>query len=146
MEPAERGGSFTPAFGRKPEEVVTSDLVAGGFPADVGEGGVDLAIPLVSAIEQLEPLSLPFAHRIRMDLVLSGNLLNALLSLEGCQDNLLLECGRMVTAFMYLTHDGNLGVFWPIRLTQSSLFARNILKIGTTILASDGRMAGLISE
>ena len=46
-----------------------------------------------------------------MDLVLSGNLLNALLSLEGCQDNLLLECGRMVTAFMYLTHDGNFGVF-----------------------------------
>ena len=42
---------FTPALGRKPEKVVTSDLVAGGFPADVGEGGVKLAIPLVAAIE-----------------------------------------------------------------------------------------------
>ena len=42
---------FTPALGRKPEEVVTSDLVAGGFPADVGEGEVNLAIPLVAAIE-----------------------------------------------------------------------------------------------
>ena len=42
---------FTSALGRKPEEVVTSDLVAGGFPADVGEGGVNLAIPLVAAIE-----------------------------------------------------------------------------------------------
>ena len=39
---------FTPALGRKPEEVVTSDLVAGGFPTDVGEGGVNLAIPLVA--------------------------------------------------------------------------------------------------
>ena len=38
-------------LGKKPEEVVTTDLVAGGFPADVGEGGVNLAIPLVSAIE-----------------------------------------------------------------------------------------------
>ena len=28
-----------------------SDLVAGGFPTDVGEGWVNLAIPLVSAIE-----------------------------------------------------------------------------------------------
>ena len=46
---------FTPALGRKPEEVVTSDLVAGGFPADVGEGGVKLAIPLVSAIEHVHP-------------------------------------------------------------------------------------------
>ena len=42
---------FTPALGRKPEEVVTSDLVAGGFPADVGEGGVNLAIPLVATVE-----------------------------------------------------------------------------------------------
>ena len=50
-QPAERGDLFTPALGRKPEEVVTSDLVAGGFPTDVGEGGVNLAIPLVSAIE-----------------------------------------------------------------------------------------------
>ena len=48
---AERGGLFTPALGRKPEEVVTSDLVACGFPADVGEGGVNLAIPLIAAIE-----------------------------------------------------------------------------------------------
>ena len=48
---AERGGLFTPALGRKPEEVIASDLVAGGFPADVGEGGVSLTIPLVSAIE-----------------------------------------------------------------------------------------------
>ena len=43
--------NFTPALGRKPEEVVTSDLVAGGFPTDMGEGGVNLAIPLVAAIE-----------------------------------------------------------------------------------------------
>ena len=40
-----------PALGRKPEEVVTADLVASGFPADVGKGGVNLAIPLVSAVE-----------------------------------------------------------------------------------------------
>ena len=44
-------GAFTPALGRKPEEVIASDLVAGGFPADVGEGWVNLSIPLVSAIE-----------------------------------------------------------------------------------------------
>ena len=55
MEPAERGGLFTPALGRKPEEVIASDLVAGGFPADVGEGGVNLAIPLVAAIEYVYP-------------------------------------------------------------------------------------------
>ena len=46
-------GAFTPAFGRKPEEVVAPDLVAGDFPADVGEGGVNLAIPLVAAIEYI---------------------------------------------------------------------------------------------
>ena len=40
-----------PALGRKPEEVVASDLVARSFPTDVGEGGVNLAIPLVAAIE-----------------------------------------------------------------------------------------------
>ena len=39
------------AFDRKPEEGVAADLVACGFPTDVGEGGVNLAIPLVSAIE-----------------------------------------------------------------------------------------------
>ena len=55
VEPAERGDLFTPALGRKPEEVVTSDLVAGGFPADVGEGGVNLAIPLVAAFEYIYP-------------------------------------------------------------------------------------------
>ena len=55
VEPAERGALFTPALGRKPEEVVTSDLVAGGFPADVGEGGVKLAIPLVAAVEYVYP-------------------------------------------------------------------------------------------
>ena len=42
---------FTPALGRKPEEVIASDLVASGFPADVCEGWVNLAIPLVAAIE-----------------------------------------------------------------------------------------------
>jgi hypothetical protein len=46
---------FTPALGRKPEEVVTSDLVAGGFPADVGEGGVNLIFPLVGAIKYVYP-------------------------------------------------------------------------------------------
>ena len=45
VEPAERGVLFTPALGRKPEEGVTSDLVAGGFPADVGEGWVFLLLP-----------------------------------------------------------------------------------------------------
>lgn len=39
------------AFYGKPEEVIASDLVAGGFHTDVGEGGVKLAIPLVAAIE-----------------------------------------------------------------------------------------------
>ena len=42
---------FTPALGWKPEEVVTSDLVAGGFPTDVSEGGETLAIPFVAAVE-----------------------------------------------------------------------------------------------
>ena len=42
---------FTPALGRKPEEVVTSDLVAGGFPTDMGEGGVNFSLPIVAAIE-----------------------------------------------------------------------------------------------
>ncbi len=42
---------FTPALGRKPEEGVTSDLVAGGFPANVGEGWVFLSIPLIAAVE-----------------------------------------------------------------------------------------------
>ena len=46
---------FTPALGRKPEEVVTSDLVASGFPTDVGEGGVKLVIPLVAAVEYVYP-------------------------------------------------------------------------------------------
>ena len=59
VEPAERGVSFTPALGRKPEEVIASDLVAGGFPADVSEGGVNLAIPLVAAIEYVYTISLP---------------------------------------------------------------------------------------
>ena len=43
------------AFDRKPEEGVAADLVACGFPTDVGEGGVNLAIPLVSAIEYVYP-------------------------------------------------------------------------------------------
>ena len=46
---------FTPASGRKPEKVIASDLVAGGFPTDMGEGWVNLAIPLVSAIEYVYP-------------------------------------------------------------------------------------------
>ena len=32
-------------LGRKPEEVIASDLVAGDFPADVGKGGVFLLLP-----------------------------------------------------------------------------------------------------
>ena len=51
VEPAERGVLFTPALGRKPEEVVASDLVSCGFPADMREGGVNLIFPLVAAIE-----------------------------------------------------------------------------------------------
>ena len=35
----------------KPEEIVASNLVAGSFLTDVGEGGVKLAIPLVAVIE-----------------------------------------------------------------------------------------------
>ena len=46
---------FPTALGRKPEEVIASDLVACGFPADMGEGGVNLAIPLVAAIEYVYP-------------------------------------------------------------------------------------------
>ena len=38
-------------LGRKPEEVIAVDLVDCGFPTDVGEGGVNLAISLVAAIE-----------------------------------------------------------------------------------------------
>ena len=55
VEPAERGTLFTPALGRKPEEVVTSDLVAGGFPTDMGEGVVNPIFPLVAAFEYIYP-------------------------------------------------------------------------------------------
>ena len=48
-------GLLPPAFGRNLEEVVASDLVAGDFPTDMGEGGVNLAIPLVAAIEYVYP-------------------------------------------------------------------------------------------
>lgn len=37
---------YAPIFERKHEEVVTSDPVAGGFPADMGEGGVNFALQL----------------------------------------------------------------------------------------------------
>ena len=47
--------NFTPALGGKPEEVVASSLVAGGFPADVGEGGVNPIFPLVAAFEYIYP-------------------------------------------------------------------------------------------
>ena len=46
---------FPTALGRKPEEVVTSDLVAGGFPTDMGEGGVNPIFPLVAAFEYIYP-------------------------------------------------------------------------------------------
>ena len=46
---------FTSALGRKPEEVVTCDLVAGGFPTDMGEGGVNPIFPLVAAFEYIYP-------------------------------------------------------------------------------------------
>ena len=42
---------FTLPFDKKSEEVVTSDLVACGFPADVGEGGISLTIPFVASVE-----------------------------------------------------------------------------------------------
>ena len=46
------GEVYSPsALGRKPEEVIASDLVASSFPADVGEGGVNLIFPLVAAVE-----------------------------------------------------------------------------------------------
>ena len=46
---------FTSAFDWEPEEVVTSDLVAGGFPTDMGEGGVNPIFPLVAAFEYIYP-------------------------------------------------------------------------------------------
>lgn len=55
VEPAERGVLFTSAFDWKPEEVVTSDLVAGGFPTDMGEGVVNPIFPLVAAFEYIYP-------------------------------------------------------------------------------------------
>lgn len=61
-----RGGLFTPALGRKPEEIITSDLVAGGFPTDMGEGGVNLAIPLVSAIEYVYLNQLAFVNAYQL--------------------------------------------------------------------------------
>ena len=46
------GEVYSPsALGRKPEEVIASDLVASSFPTDVGEGGVNLIFPLVAAVE-----------------------------------------------------------------------------------------------
>ena len=46
------GEVYSPsALGRKPEEVIASDLVASSFPADVGEGGVSLTIPFVASVE-----------------------------------------------------------------------------------------------
>ena len=42
---------FASTFGWKSEECVASDLVACGFPADVGEGGVSLTIPFVASVE-----------------------------------------------------------------------------------------------
>ena len=57
---------FTPALGRKPEEVVTSDLVAGGFPTDMGEGGVNLAIPLVAVIEYVYLNQLAFVDAYQL--------------------------------------------------------------------------------
>ena len=66
VEPAERGGLFTPALGRKPEEVVTSDLVAGGFPADVCEGWVNLAIPLVADSEYVYLNQLAFVDAYQL--------------------------------------------------------------------------------
>ena len=64
-------GAFTPALGRKPEEVVTSDLVAGGFPTDVCEGGVNLAIPLVSVGDSTHD-SNPFLAKFRQKFASMG--------------------------------------------------------------------------
>ena len=52
------------AFARKPEEGVAADLAACGFPADVGEGGVNLAIPLVFFGDST-PGSNPFLAKFR---------------------------------------------------------------------------------
>ena len=51
----ERACLTRPGFNREPEEVIASDLIASSFPSDVGEGGVKLAIPLVSAVEYVYP-------------------------------------------------------------------------------------------
>ena len=40
---------------RIPKKVETSDLVTDSFPTDVREGGVNLALPLVVAIEHVYP-------------------------------------------------------------------------------------------
>ena len=57
--PREQGANsqrrLTGTVDLKPEKVVVSALAAGGFPADVGEGGVNLAIPLVSAVAYVYP-------------------------------------------------------------------------------------------
>ena len=66
VEPAERWGLFTPALGRKPEEVVTSYLVASSFPADMGEGWVNLAIPLVAVIEYVYLNQLAFVDAYQL--------------------------------------------------------------------------------
>lgn len=44
---------FPTALGRKPEEIITSDLIAGDFPADVWVGGINLAFPQVAATEYI---------------------------------------------------------------------------------------------
>jgi len=53
-------------LGRKPEEGVAADLVARGFPADVGEGGVNLAIPLVAAVEYVYLNQLAFVDAYQL--------------------------------------------------------------------------------
>lgn len=40
-------------FNREPEEVIASDLIASSFPSDVGEGGVNLIFPLVTAFQHV---------------------------------------------------------------------------------------------
>ena len=71
VKPAEREVLFTPSLGRKPKEVIASDFVAGGFPTDMGEGGVNLAIPLVSVGDSTHD-SNPFLAKFRQKFASMG--------------------------------------------------------------------------
>ena len=55
----------------KPEEVIASDLVAGGFPTDMGEGGVNPIFPLVAVGDSTHD-SNPFLAKFRQKFASMG--------------------------------------------------------------------------